>query len=229
MTILWNSKNKERLPKPMFGSEHSIDRNSSRIPYQDLLTLKDEQLMQELKFGNTDAFAVIFKRYNRLVHVTALHILRDSAEAEDHTQSVFLEIYTRVGQFDSARGTLKVWLLQYAYSRSINRLNYLMVRHTYNQAGVEAIDEGKSLWYAPRLPLQEANQLANEALHCLSEAQRQTIEMFFVEGLTLKEIAQRRNETFSNVRHHYYRGLARLRTRLESGRDVKVVETAAFH
>jgi len=227
--MLWNSKYKDRLLKPMFGSEHPLDEKSARIPYQDLLTLTDEQLMQELKSGNTDAFAVIFKRYNRLVHVTALHILRDAAEAEDLTQSVFLEIYTRVGQFDSARGTLKVWLLQYAYSRSINRRNYLLVRHTYNKAGVDAIDEAKSLWSPPRLPMQEANQLANEALHCLSEAQRQTIEMFFFEGLTLKEIAQRRNETFSNVRHHYYRGLARLRAHLESGREVKTVETAAVH
>jgi len=227
--MLWNSKYKGRLLKPMSGSEHPLDENSARIPYQDLLTLTDEQLMQELKSGNTDAFAVIFKRYNRLVHVTALHILRDAAEAEDLTQSVFLEIYTRVGQFDSARGTLRVWLLQYAYSRSINRRNYLLIRHTYNRAGVDAIDEANSLWSPPRLPTQETNRLANEALHCLPEAQRQTIEMFFFEGLTLKEIAQRRNETFSNVRHHYYRGLARLRAHLESGRAAETVETAVVH
>jgi RNA polymerase sigma-70 factor (ECF subfamily) len=40
--------------------------------------------------------------------------------------------------------------------------------------------------------------------------------MFFFEGLSLKEIAQRRNEKFSNVRHHYYRGLERLRSYLEN-------------
>jgi DNA-directed RNA polymerase specialized sigma24 family protein len=40
--------------------------------------------------------------------------------------------------------------------------------------------------------------------------------MFFFQGLNFKEIAQRRNEKFSNVRHHYYRGLERLRSYLET-------------
>ena len=66
--------------------------------------------MQELAAGNTDAFAVVFKRHHRLVHVTALQILRDAGEAEDLTQTVFLEVYRRLGQFDPARGIIKVWL-----------------------------------------------------------------------------------------------------------------------
>src|SRR5260370_29390150 len=99
-----------------------------RASYANLLTLDDESVMRHLQAGNTDAFAVIFKRYHRLVHVTALHILRDAAEAEDLTQSVFLEIYRKAGQFDSARGTLKVCLLQYAYSRSTNRPKSILAR-----------------------------------------------------------------------------------------------------
>jgi RNA polymerase sigma-70 factor, ECF subfamily len=186
-----------------------------RIPYTDLLALDDERVMQHLQKGNTDAFAVVFKRYHRLVHVTALHILRDAAEAEDVTQSVFLEIYRNAGQFDPARGTLKVWLLQYAYSRSTNRLNYLLVRHVYNKTEVSAIDEAEGFWSPTRLQPQETSRLTAEALEVLPHAQRQTIKMFFFEGLDFKEIARRRNEKFSSVRHHYYRGLQRLRLYLE--------------
>jgi hypothetical protein len=43
--------------------------------------------------------------------------------------------------------------------------------------------------------------------------------MFFFQGLTLKEIADRTGETFSNVRHHYYRGLERLRIHLEETKE----------
>jgi DNA-directed RNA polymerase specialized sigma24 family protein len=35
--------------------------------------------------------------------------------------------------------------------------------------------------------------------------------------LTLREIAQKRNENYPNVRNHYYRGLERLRSYLQSG------------
>src|SRR6266567_1760151 len=124
---------------PISGDRHD------RMSYADLGALDDQILMRHLQSGNTDAFAVIFKRYHRLVHVTALRILRDAAEAEDLTQSVFLEIYRTAGQFDPARGTLKVWLLQYAYSRSANRRKYLLVRQVYNKADVSAVDEAASL------------------------------------------------------------------------------------
>ena len=201
---------------PMFLTQPVSGNHGARPLYSDMLALGDERVVQELQTGNTDAFAVIFKRYHRLVHVTALHILRDASEAEDLTQSVFLEIYRKAGQFDPRRGTLKVWLLQYAYSRSINRRNYLMVRHAYNETEADAIDKEGSLWSPSRLQFQESSRLATEALEALPDAQKQTIEMFFFEGLNLKEIAQRRNEKFSNVRHHYYRGLERLRSYLEN-------------
>jgi RNA polymerase sigma-70 factor (ECF subfamily) len=210
---------------PRVGSGDCDDRAS----YAELLMLDDERVMRHLQAGNTDAFAVIFKRYHRLVHVTALHILRDAAEAEDLTQSVFLEIYRKAGQFDSARGTLKVWLLQYAYSRSANQRNYLLVRQVYNKADVSAVDEAASLWSPGRLPLQETSRLATEALASLPDAQRQTIEMFFFEGLDFKEIARRRNEKFSNVRHHYYRGLERLRSYLEDGSQAEGARPAIAH
>jgi RNA polymerase sigma-70 factor (ECF subfamily) len=200
-----------------------------RMSYADLLALDDQRVMQHLQAGNADAFAVIFKRYHRLVHVTALHILRDAAEAEDLTQSVFLEIYRKAGQFEPARGTLKVWLLQYAYSRSTNRRNYLLVRHLYNKAEVSAIDEAASFWSPGRLQVQETTRLATEALESLPDAQRQTIEMFFFEGLDFKEIAQRRNEKFSNVRHHYYRGLQRLRSYLENDSQAEGAKPAIAH
>jgi DNA-directed RNA polymerase specialized sigma24 family protein len=59
-----------------------------RIPYAKLPRLSDEQLVEEAQAGNADGFAVIFKWYHRLVHTTAVKILRDTAEAEDVTQHV---------------------------------------------------------------------------------------------------------------------------------------------
>lgn len=203
------------IPRPSSGNE------SSCAAYVDLLTCSDERLMRDLQAGNNDAFAVVFRRYHRLVHVTALRILRDAGEAEDLTQSVFLEIYRKVGQFDPARGTLKVWLLQYAYSRSMSRRNYLQAREVHLETEADGVEERSTVWWPRRVPLQETALLTEQILATLPEAQRETIKMFFFQGLTLKEISEYRRETFSNVRHHYYRGLQRLRIVLENGVDEK--------
>jgi|SRR5271157_2914280 len=194
---------------------------SHRKPYANLLGCSDDQIVRELQAGNDDAFAVVFRRYHRLIHVTALRILRDAGEAEDLTQSVFLEIYRKVGQFDPARGTLKVWLLQYAYSRSMSRRNYLQAREVHIEARAEHVEERTTLWQPTRAPLQETALLTEQILAALSEPQRETIRMFFFQGLTLKEIAERRQETFSNVRHHYYRGLQQLRSVLQDKIDAR--------
>jgi RNA polymerase sigma-70 factor (ECF subfamily) len=197
------------------------------IAYTELLGLSDESVMQELVAGNTDAFLVVFKRYHRLLYVIALRILRDAGEAEDLTQSVFLEVYRKAGQFDSARGALKMWLLQFAYSRSTSRRNYLLVRRLHGREDAARTAEADTLWSPTRLLSQEAVRFTSEILNVLPEAQRQTITMFFFQGMTLKEIAVRREETFSNVRHHYYRGLEKLREFLESGAQGKSPKQSA--
>jgi RNA polymerase sigma-70 factor (ECF subfamily) len=182
-----------------------------------LATLPDEKIMSEIQAGNGDAFAVMFDRYHRLVLVTALRIVRDVAEAEEVTQGVFLDVYRAARQFDPGKGTLKVWLLQFAYHRSINRRNYLVLRQFYKRVDLqEALDWEGSGAAASQFAPQESIRLAEQALSILSEAQRRAIEMVFFEGLTLKEVAEKTNHSFSSVRNHYYRGLDRLRVHLSS-------------
>ncbi len=76
------------------------------------LTNKDDgELMAHLQAGCNDALTVLYDRYHRLVLSIALKIVRDPGEAEDVMQSVFLEIFRAVAQFDPAKGTTKVWIL----------------------------------------------------------------------------------------------------------------------
>src|SRR5271154_3052080 len=105
-----------------------------------LKLLSDAELMAHLQSGCNDAFAVLFDRYHRLVLSIALKIVRDPGEAEDVMQSVFLEIYRSVAQFDPTKGTTKVWILQYAYHRAINRRQHLNVRQFYDQTSMDEVE-----------------------------------------------------------------------------------------
>ena len=183
----------------------------------ELLSLDDLTLMKEVQAKNGDALAVLFDRYYSRVLNVALRILYDRAEAEDVLQTIFIEIYQRAGQFDPAKGTFYVWLMQYAYHRSINRKNYLIVRQFYGNVPVDDLtefDQGVLKLYSQ--PSQECRRFVRQALALLTEGQKRTIEMVHFEGLTLKEIAEKTDESLSNVRHHYYRGLAKLKIHLKS-------------
>jgi len=178
-----------------------------------LQQLSDEEVMHAVQRGDGDAFAVLFDRFHRLVLVTALKIVRDVSEAEEVTQNVFFEIYRIAEKFDSAKGSLKVWLLQYAYHRSMNRRNYLVLRQFYNRPELDdVLDWEEGAQGPPQLFSQEIARVVNEALGTLNEVQKRTIEMVFFEGLTLRDVSEKTKESLCNVRNHYYRGLERLRS-----------------
>jgi RNA polymerase sigma-70 factor (ECF subfamily) len=49
------------------------------------------------------------------------------------------------------------------------------------------------------------------AFNDLTPMQRETLKLFYFEGLALKEISEQLQEPLGNVRHHFYRGIERLR------------------
>ncbi len=190
----------------------------SCLTFEQLCKLPDSELMAHLQAGRNDAIAVLFERYHRLILSVAFKILRDMQEAEDVMQSIFLEICKVAGQFDPTRGTAKVWLLQYAYHRSMNRRKYLKVRGLYFRGSASARPApaaGNSGGGAlGLLTLPEVRCLVREGLKSLSSAQQSVLHMAYFEDMPLKDIAVRTGETLGNVRHHYYRALSRLRSLL---------------
>jgi RNA polymerase sigma-70 factor (ECF subfamily) len=179
----------------------------------ELKLLTDEQLMVQLQAGVDDALAVLFERYHRLVFAIGLKIVRDRSEAEDVMQIVFLEIFRSVAQFDPAKGSLKVWLLQYAYHRAINRKQHLNTRSFYSQQNIEELEPFLSAEHTTfgKFAPAELNRLMQQGLAILDQPQKRVVELASYEGLSMKEIADKTGESLSNVRHHYYRGLQKLR------------------
>jgi len=186
------------------------------LSFEQLCGLADPDLLRHLRSGHGDALAVLFARYHRLILSVAFKILRNPAEAEDVMQSVFLEIYKVAGQFDPARGTVKVWLLQYAYHRSLSRREYLKVRGFYERSQREPRPPNfeESFGGDALLTHPEAHRLAREGLESLNYSQRMVLHMAYFQDMPLKEIAKSTGDSLGNVRHHYYRGLDRLRSLL---------------
>src|ERR1700722_13128 len=154
------------------------------LTFVQLTRLADEKVMAHVQAGHDDALAVLFDRYHRLVLSVAFKILRDVGEAEDLTQTVFLEIYKVSAQFDASRGTTKVWLLQYAYHRSMNRRQYLKRRRFYDQDRGGAGDSSAAT-SPPNSPgvlaLPEVRSLVREGLESLNWQQRRVLEMAYFE------------------------------------------------
>jgi len=188
------------------------------IPSAGIEALSDEDLVARLVLGTQDALRVLFDRYSQMVFGMARRALKDDGEAEETMQQVFFDIYRAAHLFDREKGSFKIWIVRYAYTRMLNRKKHLAAKGFYTAA--ELTDEilpvalyegaGRSL----QLSSSELAHLIEQLLNTIQPRQRQAIELTFFFGLTAEEVAAQTGETPSVVRHNLYRGLSKLRTAL---------------
>ena len=185
------------------------------LPSQaDLAESSDNDLAQQLALENGDALAVLVDRYQRLVFTIALRIVRDEGEAEDLVQVVFLEIFRKVRLFDPSKGTFKVWLLRYAYTRSMNRRDQLEHRKFYSTVVLDEMGPlgvPRTSLFKASLSGCEAARFVEQALCTLNQKQRKAVHLIGLEGMTIPEAASKMGCSMAATRNHYYRGMMALR------------------
>jgi len=147
------------------------------------------------------------------VFAVAARILRDSVEAEDLTQDVFIEIYRKAHLYDPRKGSVKTWVLQYAYHRSFNRRKHLSSAAFRNASEGMVCDsrfhDHESLDRVLRH--RDCREVLVRGMKNLNHKERAVIEWVSFEGLTLREASARLGISYVNARNHYYRGIKRLK------------------
>ncbi len=180
--------------------------------------IRDEILLTQLQSGDQEALGSLFERHKQVVRGIAARILRDAAEAEDLVQDLFIFIQRKCAIFDSSKSSARSWIIQMAYHRAIERRRYLTTRHFYSREDAEGFHHK-----AVGTPTTESDYSAEavfgrngleKVFETLSEDQRETLRLHFFEGFTLAEIAVKLGQPHGNVRHHYYRGLGKLRKQM---------------
>jgi RNA polymerase sigma-70 factor (ECF subfamily) len=176
-------------------------------------SLSDEELLGQVQDCDLGAALTLFRRYDRLALSIGYRVLQDEGEGEDLAQEIFLHLCSESNTFDRAKGSARTWIVQMIYRRAFDRRAYLRRRQFY--VGTDAQERTNTVVGArnpedgmiDRLTVAQLKTAFSE----LSDRQRETLEAFFFEGLNFAEIAERSGEDVKNVRHHYYRGLERLR------------------
>ena len=184
--------------------------------------LPDGQVLRRICLGDGEALAILFRRYARIAHGIGRRILRDSAEADDLVQDIFLYIYRKCGVYDPARGSASSWIIQTIYHQALQRRIQLAARNRCTSAmngnGESATHEtATSSDYEQTLEGMIGRARLREMMESLTTDQWEALRLHFFEGYTLSEIAQKRRQSLGNIRHHFYRGLEKLRSHVCGG------------
>jgi len=176
----------------------------------------DQALIARICENDDEALKILFKRYSRLVWNIARRILGDSAEAEDVIQEVFLLIHQKATLFDPAKGPPRTLIVYITYQSACKRRRYLNGRHSHyswqlNESVATPPPAVSVSFFDESIEAYFGKEGLRNAIAELSQAQRRTLRLYFFEGYALDEIALKLGQSLGNIRHHYFRGLERLR------------------
>jgi RNA polymerase sigma-70 factor, ECF subfamily len=178
----------------------------------------DGILIERIQQGSLDALGVIYDRHRKLVYRTALAICNDPDAAADLLQDVFLRLYRFADRIDVSR-PLEPWLY-----RVTTNLSYTWVkRHNRWIRPLDDIAEwlGGSRRQSPQYlaELVDESRRIQQAVASLPLPQRIVVVLFYVNDLSLQEIAEIMDIPEGTVKSRLHYGRQALKKHLQLGSE----------
>ncbi len=180
--------------------------------------LSDEQLVVRAREGDSAALEELFLRYRQPVYRLVYRSVRNSDDAEDITQEVFIKAFERLHTFRE-QSRFSTWLMRIALNLCTDHARMQKRRQELLQK--EAA--GKLAWMTHPYPPDPdevvheniVRDLFYQALQQLPEAQRQLIVMRDLEEMEYEEMAHILGCTVGGVKLRVMRARRALKAKLE--------------
>ncbi len=147
--------------------------------------------------GCINSYSKLIKELNlyRDIYHFVLKYIGDEEEAEEITQETMFRAFRNIKSFDAARGRFRSWVFGIAIHQAYDRLN------ERKHLSLKEIEDMPQKHRSPEelLQLMEVEEALLEAIEELGDRYRRILLMFYVEGLSHKEIAERENITPNNA------------------------------
>ena len=172
----------------------------------------EQQLIQQAKDGNTEAFRRLVERYMKHAYNVAFSFVGSHDDAEDIAQDAFVRIYRSLPSF-RGDAEFSTWLYRIVMNLSLNRLTETKKKA---QRQVNTMEMAQSLTdHNPGVAEGPDIQFHIEnALHELPTLQRAVVILRHIDGLSTKEVSRILRCSEGTVKTHLHRGLKKMRSML---------------
>jgi RNA polymerase sigma-70 factor, ECF subfamily len=175
----------------------------------------DEDLMQLVRRGDSQAFEVVYERHATAAFSLAYRIVGTRNAAEDVVQEAFLSLWRSGARYDRTRGSVRTWVLGIVHNRAIDSLRRSMVhdRRRASDEGIEERFEARERTDVEVARNDEAREV-RAALQTLPDEQCKVIELAYFGGFSQSEIADMLDTPIGTVKGRTRLGLERMRGQL---------------
>jgi len=184
--------------------------SSNHIMQRQSVISDDPAVVERINNKDKSAFNELYNRYSQLVYNLAYRILKDREDAEETVQETFLQIWNKVGSYQSDRGAVSTWIINIARSRSIDKLRTLKYRNKNTELDEEKVNSSINLTDIIE-QRDERKAVFQKAMQALPEKQRIALEMVYFEGYTHIETAEKLNEPLGTIKTRIRLGVSKLK------------------
>jgi RNA polymerase sigma-70 factor, ECF subfamily len=171
----------------------------------------NEDLLALVATGDRAAFARLYDATAPRLFGLARRLLIDSAQAEEVTQEVYLEIWQSATRYEAARGSAMAWMLTLAHRRAVDRIRSAQSsRNRDTKIGIRDFDREYD-HVAETVEVRIESERVKRALEKLTELQRQAVTLAYFKGLSHSEVAAMLHVPIGTVKTRLRDGMIRLR------------------
>lgn len=186
-----------------------------------LSVCSDEELLAAFRHGQREAFGVLVRRYEGELYGYLRRYLGDGDLADDVFQNTFLQVFTKIGQYELGRA-VRPWLYTIATNQAIDALRragrHQAISLDQEREAVKGAEVPQLLEYLESrgvTPLEhvqgeERRQLVRAGVDALPLFLRQVVILAYYQGLPYKEIAEIMAIPVGTVKSRLHAALVRL-------------------
>ena len=166
----------------------------------------DQCVIDKVLKGDTNAYAVLVKRYENLVFTVALRVVKQREEAEELAQDTFVSAYKALPKF---RGDSKfsTWLYKIVYRKALDRVKQVKRKSVSVQIEKLSEDDINGIQDAlTLLEIKERKRIIGESIMKLPEDTASLITLYYYEDLSVKEISKITKLSADNIKIKLFRG-----------------------
>ena len=171
-------------------------------------------LLAKVAEGDRAAFGQLYDQCAGRVLGLVRRLLKDSAQSEEVTQEIFLEVWQNAKRYDSAKGSATTWILTMSHRRAVDRIRSSQsTRDRDTKIGLRDMEiEYDSVSESVEIRIE--HERVGQALQRLTELQRQAVTLAYYGGYSHSEVAQMLTVPIGTVKTRLRDGMIRLRDEL---------------
>ncbi len=197
-----------------------MDKNNKRSR---LSEIDEKVLVAKSKRGDKAAFEELVRQFSRYVYTTAFFILRDTHEAEDASQEVFVKVYLSIKGFRGL-SSFKTWIRKLTVNTCIDKLR-LHSKTKDKKVSLEKITEEYEVVFTKFSQSLEKSFFNKETVKevlkimvSLDESYRIPLILRDLQDYSYREISELTNKPIGTVKTNIHRARKIIKDKLKAYR-----------